>query len=91
MLMYRNVRTLRDLSKVIPHFEWQQQGRFHYGWSQGLDDKEMINQKLQAGRLAVNRSLKRSRKPDESQSLWPTSSSVRRIITFTCYTMRIHL
>lgn len=35
--------------------------------SRGLDCREMINQKLKSGRLAVNSSLKRSREPDESQ------------------------
>lgn len=35
--------------------------------SRGLDCKEMINQKLQSGRLTVNSSLKSSREPDESR------------------------
>lgn len=36
MLMYRNTRTLRDLSQVIPHLEWQQRLKVwdHYGWVQ---------------------------------------------------------
>lgn len=29
VLIYKNKRKLRDLSKEIPHFEWQQQGEPH--------------------------------------------------------------
>lgn len=67
-------------------------GDFTGDGSCGLDFKEeMINQNLKSGQLAVNSSLKRSREPGESQSTLGHFLIWKRMVIFTCHTVRIHL